>query len=185
VGAHHGKDGGVIVVGTGTIGWAELEGRHYRIGGWGMPVSDEGSGAWLGCEALRRVLWAQDGRVQWTGLLTDLFARFQRDPHAIVHWTSKASPGDFGTFAPDVVDHANRGDPAGLELMRLAAGHIDALAARLVALGVSRISLVGGLAPHVEQWMSPVTRTYLVQPAGDALDGALQLARAAAESLAA
>src|SRR5436190_14724224 len=28
VGAHRGDDGGVIVVGTGTIGWATLKGRH-------------------------------------------------------------------------------------------------------------------------------------------------------------
>ena len=63
VGAHRGRDGGVIIVGTGSIGWAKLNGRHYRVGGWGLPVSDEGSGAWLGREALRRVLWAHDGRV--------------------------------------------------------------------------------------------------------------------------
>ena len=58
VGAHGRRDGGVIVVGTGSIGWAELGGRHYRVGGRGWPISDEGSGAWLGCEALRRTLWA-------------------------------------------------------------------------------------------------------------------------------
>ena len=185
VGAHRGGAGGVIIVGTGTIGWGERNGRQFRVGGWGLPVSDEGSGAWLGCEALRRVLWAHDGRVQWTGLLSKLFDRFQHDPHAIVRWTLNASPRDFGTLAPLVVEYAKRGDSAGIELMQLAAGHIDALAARLVALGARRLALVGGLAPHIDQWISQSTRTYLVQPAGDALDGALQLARAAAEALAA
>jgi glucosamine kinase len=185
VGAHRGHDGGVIVVGTGTIGWAELKGRHYRVGGWGLPVSDEGSGAWLGCEALRRVLWANDSRAPWTGLLTEIFTQFQSDPHAIVRWTYSASPRDFGTLAPLVVDHARRADPAGVELMRLAAGHIDALAARLVALGAQQLALVGGLAPHMREWLSDSTRAHLVPPAGDALDGAVQLARAAAEQIAA
>ena len=73
VGAHRGGDGGVIIVGTGTIGWGERMGRQVRVGGWGLPVSDEGSGAWIGCEALRRVLWAHDGRIPWTGLLDELF----------------------------------------------------------------------------------------------------------------
>src|SRR5690349_18474662 len=50
VGAHAGQDGGVIVIGTGSIGWAQVGGRRHRIGGWSLPVSDEGSGAWLGCE---------------------------------------------------------------------------------------------------------------------------------------
>jgi glucosamine kinase len=185
VGAHGGRDGGIIVVGTGTVGWAVLGGRHYRVGGWGLPISDEGSGAWLGCEALRRVLWAHDGRMAWTGLLSALFEQFQRDPHAIVQWTYKASPRDFGSLAPEVVERAKRGDPAGVELMELAAGHVDALAARLVKLGVNRISLVGGLALHMRPWVSNTTQAHLVAPAGDALDGALQLARVAAESVAA
>ena len=185
VGAHRGRDGGIIVVGTGTVGWAELGGRHHRVGGWGLPISDEGSGAWLGCEALRRVLWAHDSRIVWTGLLNVLFEQFQRDPHAIVRWTFKASPRDFGLLAPQVTEHARRGDPAGVELMQLAAGHIDALAARLIGLGAQRISLVGGLALAMKPWVSEGTRARLVPPAGDALDGALQLARAAAESIAA
>ena len=43
VGAHGGRNGGIIVIGTGSIGWAELNGREYRVGGWGWPVSDEGT----------------------------------------------------------------------------------------------------------------------------------------------
>ncbi len=54
VGAHGGRDGGIIIIGTGSIGWAERKELHYRVGGWGWPISDEGSGAWIGYEALRR-----------------------------------------------------------------------------------------------------------------------------------
>jgi len=181
VGAHRGRDGGVIVIGTGTIAWAELKGRHYRVGGWGLPISDEGSGAWLGVEALRRVLWAHDGRIAWTGLLRALFERFDCNPHAIVNWASRAAPRDFGSLAPAIIEHASREDPAATELSRLAAGHVDDLAARLVAFGASRISIVGGLAAPMEPWLSSATRLRLVPPAGDALAGALRLARAAAE----
>jgi glucosamine kinase len=185
VGAHRGRDGGVIICGTGSIGWAEIKGRHHRVGGWGLLVSDEGSGAWLGREALRRVLWAQDGRIGWTELLRTLFEQFRNDPHAIVRWTSDVSPRDFGTFAPRVVEYARQGDPVGLELLQLAAGHIDALGFRLIALGAPRLSLVGGLAQHMHPWLSRDIQAYLVAPAGDALDGALQLARVDAESIAA
>ena len=184
IGAHRGQDGGVVVVGTGTIGWAELRGRHYRAGGWGLPVSDEGSGAWLGCEALRRVLWAHDGRIAWTGLLIALFERFDSDPHAIVTWMGRASPRDFGSLAPAIVEHGSRHDPAAVDLLRMAAGHVDALAARLFALGAKRLSIVGGLAAHIEPWLADATRLRLVPPVGDALDGALRLARTAAEDLA-
>jgi len=55
----------------------------------------------------------------------------------------------------------------------------------LIALGAPRLALLGGLAAPIESWVSTRTRTYLVRPAGDALDGAVRLARAAAESVAA
>jgi glucosamine kinase len=183
IGAHGGRNGGVIVIGTDSIGWAELNGRQYRVGGWGWPISDEGSGAWLGCEALRRALWAYDGRIAWTPLLRSLFARFRSDPHAIVAWMTDALPKDFASFAPKIIEHACANDPVAVELLRLAGGHIDALARMLVAVGAGRLSLVGGLAASIEPWLADATRRHLVAPRGDALAGALQLAREAAESL--
>jgi glucosamine kinase len=182
IGAHGGRNGGIIVTGTGTVGWAELDGRQHRVGGWGWPISDEGSGAWLGCEALRRTLWAYDGRIPWTALLRSLFSRFRSDPHAIVRWMTGALPKDFATLAPDVVGHASADDPVAVELLRLAGGHVDALAQQLIAFGVDRVSLSGGLAASIEPWLADATRRHLVAPLGDAVDGALQLARNAAES---
>lgn len=180
IGAHGERDGGIVVVGTGSVGWAVLDGRSYRVGGWGLPISDEGSGSWLGGEALRRVLWAVDGRVPWTPLLRALFADFGNDAHAIVRWAQTATPRDFGSFTPRIVGHSARGDPAGCELMQAAACHIDALAARLIAGGATRIALVGGCAPFVGEWLSETTKRHLVEPLADALSGALLIARAAA-----
>ncbi len=184
VGAHGQRDGGVIVAGTGTVGWAILEGQTHRVGGWGLPVSDEGSGAWLGGEALRRVLWALDRRVAWTELLRALAAEFGSDPHAIVRWTQTASPRDFGALAPRIFDYAGRGDPVAGELVGLAAGHIDALAARLIEAGATRLALVGGCAPFLRPRLGDETRAHLVEPFGDALSGALEIARATARSAA-
>ena len=183
LGAHDGKDGGVIIAGTGAVAWALIKGKTYRIGGWGLPISDEGSGAWIGNEALRRVLWAHDGRIAWTPLLRELFADFSNDPHAIVSWTATASPREFGAFAPRVADHARDDDPVAIELMRTAAAHIDSLAARLIAVGVPQLALVGGFAAALQPWLAPQTTSLLIRPAGDAVQGALTLARAAAEAL--
>jgi len=177
VGAHRGRDGGVVIVGTGSIGWAILGGEHYRVGGWGFPVSDEGSGAWLGCEAVRRALEALDGRAEWTGLLRQVSGRFGDDPHAMVRWMASARPRDYAALAPLVVGHAARSDRAARTLMRDAAAHVDALAACLAAHGAALLALAGGLAGSIEPWLAPATRARLVEPAGDALDGALQLAR--------
>lgn len=183
-GAHGGKNGGIIVVGTGSVGWGIVGNREHRVGGWGFPVSDEGSGAWLGCEAVRRVLWAYDGRIAWTGLTKSLLERFEGDPHAIVRWMGQARPRDFGSLAPAIIAYAGRGDPVGRELMQDAARHVDVMAQRLAALGVPRLALSGGLAPSIEPWLAASTRELLVAPLGDALSGALLLARLEAEALA-
>jgi glucosamine kinase len=184
LGAHGNHDGGVIVAGTGTVGWAIVRGQTRRVGGWGMPISDEGSGAWLGCEAVRRLLWALDGRIAVTGLLEALADKFDNDPHAVVAWSHAASPGEFASLAPEVFEHARRDDPVARELVALAARHIDVLAERLIASGATRLALVGGCAPFLASSLRERTKLHLVEPAGDGLSGALHLAHSVAISLA-
>lgn len=184
IGAHRGRDGGVVAVGTGLIGWAVLRGTQHRVGGWGFPVSDEGSGAWIGCEALRRALWAHDGKARWTGLLRAILDS-RSGPHEIVRWSTRAQPRDYAAIAPTVVEYASRGDPAAVELMELAASHVDATASRLLAIGVPRLAVVGGLSSAIEPWLSSETKRQLTPACGDALDGAVRLARAEVEVAAA
>jgi glucosamine kinase len=177
-GAHAGRNGGIIIVGTGSIGWAIEGERSFRVGGWGFPVSDEGGGAWLGCEAVRRALWAHDGRIVFTPLLRAVAAEFDLSPHAIVAWMGTAKPRDFARLAPYVVEHVGNGDPVAQDIMRDAGGHIDLIAARLGDHGAARLSLMGGLARAMLPWLGDETRVRLVPPAGDALDGAIRIARA-------
>jgi len=182
-GAHPDRDGGIIVVGTGSVGWGIAGGREFRAGGWGFPLSDEGSGAWLGSEVLRHVLRAHDGLGPWTTLLRSTFDEFEADAHAIVRWMRHAGPRDYARLAPRIVAHSERGDAVGRKLLKAAAGHIDVMAARLLELGAVRLSLMGGLKDKIEPHLSAGTRAHLVPPAGDALAGALELARAEAHRL--
>jgi glucosamine kinase len=185
VGAHNGDDGGVVIAGTGSIGWAIIRGQCYRIGGWGCDISDEGSGAWLGREILRRVLLAHDGRLPWTGLLRRIFEDHGADPHAIVRWAAAAQPRDYGSLAPIVIEHAAQLDDCALTLVRLAANFLESIVLRLIELGAPRIALAGGLAPHLIDFLSESARQLIVAPMGDALDGALLMARDANHSVAA
>jgi glucosamine kinase len=182
IGAHGGRDGGVVIIGTGSIGWAIHGGRHYRVGGWGLPISDEGSGAWLGLEAVRQALWAYDGHAAWGELTTRLMEEFHGDPHAVVRWAGRASPADYGRFAPLVIEAAQRGSPAARELLRTAAGHIEALARRLLAWEIPRLALVGGLASAIEPYLAEDIHRRLGTPEGDGLSGALRMAAALAKA---
>lgn len=63
LGAFGGEDGSIVIVGTGSIGLSYQD-KVVRIGGYGFPVSDEGSGADLGLNAIRHALRTLDGRAE-------------------------------------------------------------------------------------------------------------------------
>ena len=55
--------GVVVLAGTGSISYgADRNGRTARAGGYGFLLADEGSGYWLGHQALRATVRASDGR---------------------------------------------------------------------------------------------------------------------------
>lgn len=180
LGAHSGRDGGIIIVGTGSIGLARIEGRDIRVGGYGFPISDEGSGADLGLQAIRLTLRAVDGRLEWSALLRDVMARFNGDPVEATAWMDRATATDYATFAPLVMRHADQGDPMGRRIVQGAAEQVDGLVRALVSRNVERLALVGGLSSAIEPWLAPDVRRRLKPVEADALAGALHLARSRA-----
>ena len=61
LGAFGGRDGAILILGTGAAGLAVVEGRRTNVGGWGAEIADDGSGMAIGRTALRRSLWALEG----------------------------------------------------------------------------------------------------------------------------
>ncbi len=177
LGAHGGKDGGVVIVGTGSVGLARIGAREIRIGGYGFPVSDEGSGAALGLAALRMALEAYDGRIPKTPLAREVMRRFKDDHLEVIALADNATATDYARFASLVFDFAAQGDAAARALVRDAANAIDALAERLFKCGAPRLALLGGLAERMQPYLAPEISARLVPPLGDAIDGALLLAR--------
>ena len=180
IGAHGGRDGGVVIIGTGSVGIALVEGRVVKVGGYGFPISDEGSGADLGLQAIRLALRAHDGREVATDLTRQVMARFGDDPFEAVGWMDRATATEYATFAPLVMQCANDGDRVGRTIVRQAAQQIGEIVRRLVERGAPRIALLGGLASSLETWLAADVQSHLSPVQGDALAGALALARRAA-----
>jgi len=179
LGAHSGRDGAIVIAGTGSIGLGLVEGRQLRVGGYGFPISDEGSGAYLGLKVVQLALRAHDGREQKTALLSEILQRFQNDPMEAVAWMDRASATDYATFAPMVLRHADQGDAVARRIVQSAAGHIDTLIRTLFEKGSPRVCLLGGLASPLEPWLAPDVRRSLKPIDGDAVSGAIILARRA------
>lgn len=177
LGAHAGQDGAIVVVGTGSIGFARVGEEIVTIGGYGFAVSDEGSGAELGLRAIRRALWARDGRIAHTALTRELLDHFHGSAGEIVDWTARATPRDYAAFAPMVLQHANQGDATGELIVQEAAQRIGAVIRTMLERGAPYCCLMGGVAPSIRDWLAPSIRARLREPLGDALDGAILLAR--------
>jgi N-acetylglucosamine kinase-like BadF-type ATPase len=71
------EPGILINAGTGSIVYGRsAAGEAARAGGWGHMIGDEGSGYWIGREALAAVMRAADGRGPETGLTAEILAHF-------------------------------------------------------------------------------------------------------------
>jgi glucosamine kinase len=177
LGAHSGADGAIVVAGTGSVGIGLSEGREIRVAGYGFPVSDEGSGAYIGLQVVRQALRAADGRAELTPLLSEVLGAFDHDPYQAVAWSEEARATDYAALAPIVMRHASQGDPSGRRIVERAADAIGDLLDVFLARGLNRISLVGGLADAMMPWLTPDLRGRLRPPDADAAAGALLVAR--------
>ncbi|MCD6444702.1 hypothetical protein J7L70_06850 [Candidatus Bathyarchaeota archaeon] len=119
-----GKPGVVVVSGTGSIVLAlDSEGRFHRALGWGYLLDDEGSGFYIGREALRRALSAYDGRGTATVLTEQIPRYFGVGSLAdVVDLVSLRRIGvrEIADLAPLVVKLAKAGDRVACDILRQA-----------------------------------------------------------------
>ena len=177
LGAHQGDDGGIAILGTGSCGLAIVKGRRVAVAGWGPEVSDEAGGQRMGREALRRTLWAYDGRAERSGLTAAILTRFDGDPTQIVTFAAKASSADYARFAPLIFKYAAEQDPLAIALVNEAAAAATSIIDALRAAGAPTVSLIGGLADPLSAWLPRRLCEFLTRPQSDPADGAILMAR--------
>lgn len=179
LGAHQGGDGGIAILGTGSCGLAVVDGRRTAVAGWGPDVSDEAGGQRMGREALRRTLWAYDGRAEETELTAAVIGRFDWDPTKVVSFASRASAADYARLAPLILHYASADDPLAVTLVKEAAAAAAVIIERLLAVGAPAVSLIGGLAEPLMSWLPPSLSGFITVPKSDPVDGAILMARRA------
>lgn len=146
-----GAPGVVVASGTGSIVYGrDAHGRAARAGGWGHLLADEGSGFWLGREALRAVLRSVDHLGPPTLLTERVVAHFgvsrPRDAAREVSAVG-VKPSTIAVLARDVQAAADAGDVVARRILEEAAEQLTLLARAVVArlhLHEERIVLAGG-----------------------------------------
>lgn len=163
----NGAPGIVVIAGTGSIAYGRVSGGdHFRIGGWGHLVGDDGSGYYIGREAVRAALRMHDGLGTETKLAGAIKSHFDI-PHLpdvipIVYGGSKSV---LASLVPVVDKTAQHGDTVAKTIMANAARYL----AELIQAGIARfqqiqvsetdtaVILVGGL------WQSSLIRKKIAE----------------------
>jgi N-acetylglucosamine kinase-like BadF-type ATPase len=126
----------VIIAGTGSIAYGRnAQGEAARAGGWGHMIGDEGSGYWIGREALAAVMRASDGRGPATELTTGILANLQLDDESQlprIIYDPEVPRMTVAALGPIVQRIAEEGDAVARRILERAADEL-VLAARSVA----------------------------------------------------
>ncbi|CAN0592488.1 unnamed protein product, partial [Ectocarpus sp. 12 AP-2014] len=169
--------GVLAAIGTGTIIASRSASGTRAFGGWGLHISDQASGAWLGQEALKRCVLAQDGLVAHSDLTQSLMSEHGGELVAMVTFARSAEPKDFAVYAKRVIESARAGDANGVALMCKGAAYLTSCLEAAAFQEDDILCLSGGVGPHYKDYLDAPYRSCIQPPRGTALDGALQLAR--------
>jgi glucosamine kinase len=156
-----GAPGVVLIAGTGSIAYGRnREGWAARAGGWGYLLGDEGSGYWLGRQALRAVVRSADGRGPHTLLTARVLTHFgiARTQDLVREiYDGSFAPATVAAVASQVEGAAEDGDEIALHLIDTGARELGLAALSVCTrLKLSRgpVVLAGGMftaAPRLRQ----------------------------------
>ena len=147
-----GRPGIVQIIGTGSSCYGRtVDGRSWMSGGRGHLVSDEGSGCWMGLQAIRAAVRAHDGRGPDTPLLAGVLTALninEIDDVLNRLYVVGISRAELAALAPMVVREAMAGDAAALGIVQNGADDVAELVeavARKLEMGAPEVCIVGGL----------------------------------------
>jgi N-acetylglucosamine kinase-like BadF-type ATPase len=145
--AFAGGRGVLVLAGTGSNVMARTAaGELVSAGGWGPVLGDEGSGHWIGLEAVRSIFRARDaGRA--TMLLEAVLRAWQLNSERDLVQRGNSAPAPvFAELTPAVVRCAAEGDAVACAVLESAGEEL----ARLAETVIERVMLLdGGAAPAV------------------------------------
>jgi N-acetylglucosamine kinase len=156
-----GVAGIVVISGTGSIAYGRDDrGRAARSGGWGYVLADEGSGYWLGRQALRAAMREADGRGPRTLLTAKLLTQYQvaratELPRKV--YASDLKPASIARLASIVQTAADEHDEVAMETIDRGASELTSAAvsvARQLDLSSCPVVLSGGIFHAVPTMLS-------------------------------
>ena len=179
LGATGGTPGACLAVGTGSVlHWLDESGETTMAGGWGFPMGDEGSGAWLGFQLINHYLWHRDTRLPNTVVpivFQALEDRIGTEISDVQLWSTNTRSTELASLAPIIASAAEQGDKLANTLLDQGAEQCERLLR--IAPAELPVYLVGGLAKIYHSRMSSSVQQRLHVARGDAFSGLYSLSQ--------
>jgi N-acetylglucosamine kinase-like BadF-type ATPase len=173
-GSFSGGSGIIVISGTGAICFGKDEqGNVVRCSGWGYLLGDEGSGFYIGQQAIMAALKDLDGRGVKTALRAELEKKYNLDSIDLIIspiYSGQIDRSEIASNAPLVFDLAEQGDAAAEQIIQQAGielGKIVAATAKRmkkenkniqVALIGSIFNRINVLLPFIKKETDPISR---------------------------
>lgn len=175
LGAHGGKPGVIVAVGTGSVGMVLNKNNERKdVSGWGFPSGDEASGAWLGLRACAITQKTLDGRRAPSSLSDAVLKYCGKEPSQFLNWLGNAGQNSFAQLAPLVFQAANT-DIDAKNLLITAGAEIEQMAKTLDPNGELPLSICGRLGEALIPYLPEATKARNQAAMGDSTIGALLL----------
>ena len=124
-----GAPGVIVLSGTGSMAYGRHQsGRTARAGGWGFAISDEGSGHWIGVQAVAAMMRALDSS-NHTEISDRILKLWQLDSYdEVIAHANASPPPKFSALFDVVLSAAEAGDSYAHHILVEAGAELAALA---------------------------------------------------------
>ena len=160
--------GAVLLAGTGSICTAFNEQMVYTAGGWGQDIGDDGSGYWIGLEAVRCSLMELDGEKPLSMLAQKITGQqiplsAEKEPEVLMKkrdnvrtMINPRTRSHIASYAKVVCECAEHGDVVAIEILKEAGVLLAELAVKTIKKVFSdqpgHLIISGGLIHCISFW---------------------------------
>ena len=172
------SDGCIAAIGTGSVYVGRANGVIKQIGGWGFCLGDDGSGAKLGQNLLRLAIRCHEKLDKHSELTIQVMKKFDNKIINLIKETYDFKPKDFAKFANLIFEYNLNGDRQARHIL---SDQIPTIEKSIISAGFTKSNpfcLLGGLGEFYKPLIKKEFIEALVDPRGDAVEGAISIALA-------
>ncbi len=115
-----GKDGILVVAGTGSIAYGINKGKEEGCGGWGHLLGDEGSAYGVAIEAIKRLTYEADCGLERSNLAENIYNVLKvKDINDVIGFVYGNGKNEIAALTPVVNKLAQDGDKMAIEILEV------------------------------------------------------------------